>query len=143
MRHALAYSHTAKKKGAVSENSKNELLNKDLEVVCANIFKSRLDKRYFKRGLICSLNGSETLKLIKSNCHYCGDEPKNIFKYRQKHFSYDFIHNGIDRIDSSKGYIQGNVVSCCKECNISKMDTDYFEYLKRIEKIYKNRILCQ
>jgi hypothetical protein len=131
------------KKCKIVQNSKIGFDNKNFELVCANIFKSRLNKRYIKRGLICSLNNIEILELVKSNCHYCGDKPKDIFKYIQKHFEYNFLHNGIDRIDSSLGYIQGNVVACCKECNISKMDTDYQQYLNRIEKIYLNRILCQ
>jgi hypothetical protein len=124
------------KKCKLKENSNNEFYNKDLELTCANILKSRLNKRYIKRGLTCTLSGQEILKLVKDKCHYCGTEHSNNMLYNQPNFKYNFIHNGIDRIDSTKGYIQGNVVSCCKTCNVSKMNMGYQEFIKHITKIY-------
>lgn len=131
------------KKCKLIENSQNEFSSKNLELTCANILKSRLNKRYFKRGLICNLTGKEILDLVKSKCHYCGDGFSNTLYYNQPNFKYIFKYNGIDRIDSSKGYIEGNVVPCCKTCNVSKMDMNYFEFINHIKKIYKNMNLCQ
>ncbi len=59
-------------------------------------------------------------------------------QYKQLNFKYNFIYNGIDRIDSSKGYIQGNVVTCCRTCNVAKMDMDYKEFINHITKIYNH-----
>lgn len=131
------------KKCKLIENSTAKFKDKDLELVCAAVFKSRLNKRYIKRGLTCNLTTEEVLELVKSKCHYCGDGFSNLLNYNQPYFKYKFYHNGIDRIDSSKGYIKGNVVSCCKTCNISKMDMDYNAYINHIKKIYKNLKLCQ
>jgi len=128
------------KKCKLKENSINEYKYKDIELTCANVLKSRMNKRYIKRGLTCTLTGSEILDLVKSKCHYCGGEFSNAFVYKQKNFEYIFYYNGIDRIDSSKGYIKGNVLTCCKTCNVSKMDMNYDKFIEHITKIYKNLI---
>ena len=120
------------------QNSIKEFEEKDLEIICARILKSKLNKRYEKRGLKCTLSGLEILNLVKSKCHYCGDKNSNHYKYRQPNFEYDFYYNGIDRIDSSLGYIEGNVVACCKTCNVAKMDMNYYDFINHIVKIYKN-----
>ncbi len=33
----------------------------------------------------------------------------------------EYIYNGIDRLDSSKGYTLENCVPCCEEINVMKM----------------------
>jgi len=124
----------------LKENSIKEFKYKDIELTCANVLKSRMNKRYIKRGLNCTLTGAEILNLVKSKCHYCGDLSSNAFIYKQPNFEYIFYYNGIDRIDSSKGYIKGNVLSCCKTCNVSKMDMNYEKFIEHISKIYKNLI---
>ena len=43
--------------------------------------------------------------------------------------------NGIDRIDSSKGYVFDNCVPCCKHCNIMKMTMTIDEFINKIKKI--------
>jgi hypothetical protein len=43
--------------------------------------------------------------------------------------------NGIDRIDSKKGYTKENSASCCKYCNIAKhtmMEDEFFKWVKRV-----------
>jgi hypothetical protein len=47
----------------------------------------------------------------------------------------DFRWNGIDRIDSSKGYVPGNVVPCCTVCNIMKLDHSHAGFIAHIEHI--------
>jgi hypothetical protein len=49
-----------------------------------------------------------------------------------------FLRNGIDRLDNTIGYIEGNVVSCCDICNYSKHTKGYIEFLSWIDKVYKN-----
>lgn len=51
--------------------------------------------------------------ITSSSCYYCGKKPASIHKKRDK----EYIYNGIDRVDNSKGYIVGNVVPCCCSCN--------------------------
>lgn len=43
--------------------------------------------------------------------------------------------NGIDRIDSTKGYIAGNVVPCCETCNVMKLDATATAFLLQVSKI--------
>ena len=59
----------------------------------------------------------------KKNCYICGK--KNSTEHT----------NGIDRIDSTKGYIIENIESCCGECNFmkNKFSLDLF-----LEKCYLN-----
>lgn len=43
--------------------------------------------------------------------------------------------NGIDRIDSSKGYSDDNCVSCCSMCNLMKNNYSVYDFLNHINKI--------
>jgi 5-methylcytosine-specific restriction endonuclease McrA len=135
------------RKGKLCRNCKrriqsiNEFDDKDVDSVCSNILLSRLNKRYNHRGLTCNLNNSEALSLFKAECHYCGVKNSNKHIYKLPHISHIFYYNGIDRIDSSKGYIRGNVLSCCKKCNVAKSDMKYDEFINHIKRIYANILL--
>ena len=78
-------------------------------------------------------------KLITGNCNYCGTKP--ILENKRKHHAV-FL-NGIDRVDSKKGYIKENVVSCCSICNSAKGILSLEEFKKWIQKIsnYQNENL--
>jgi hypothetical protein len=52
----------------------------------------------------------------------------------------DYVYNGIDRLDSSRGYEMGNVVPCCKQCNWAKNDIPYDEFLDWIKRVHRNLI---
>ena len=57
---------------------------------------------------------------------------------KQKRLSdYVLKCNGIDRIDSSKGYTVENSVPCCKYCNTAKNTMSVDEFLKWIGRVYK------
>lgn len=60
--------------------------------------------------------------LISSPCTYCGQIQENF--------------NGLDRINSAKGYTMDNVVPCCKHCNWAKNDMTIKEFENHINKIY-------
>ena len=51
------------------------------------------------------------------------------------------MRNGIDRIDSSKGYSVDNCVPCCAKCNYAKHDLSIDDFKNHIEKIYKHLFL--
>ena len=82
------------------------------------------------------LNEIEFRNLITNKCYYCGTEPKQI--YDKKSINGAFIYNGIDRIDSLKGYELNNVRSCCKQCNYLKTNYSEKEFLTIIKNIYQN-----
>jgi hypothetical protein len=73
--------------------------------------------------------------LTRRDCHYCGESPKNIKKARGGKEIY--VYNGIDRVDSNKGYTIDNCVACCKLCNFSKMSLSINDFLSHIRKIYE------
>lgn len=43
--------------------------------------------------------------------------------------------SGIDRLDSSKGYIYGNMVTCCTQCNYMKRDYTKEEFINQCIRI--------
>ena len=83
-------------------------------------------------------------QLSKSKCHYCGlDFSKSIedrnseSKTKKKISSVVLKINGIDRLDSSKGYTKDNVVPCCKYCNNAKAEMTKNQFLEWIKKVYE------
>lgn len=59
--------------------------------------------------------------------------------YTNKNFGNDeFNSPSIDRIDSSKEYIKGNVVICRAGINIMKNDLDLDSFKKEVCNIYEN-----
>ena len=64
----------------------------------------------------------EYTALVKNQCHYCG-------------IIQDRGFNGIDRENSTNGYILENCVSCCKMCNYMKRSLSGDVFVKRIEHI--------
>ena len=89
----------------------------------------------------------ETFKrLIKLECWFCGQPPYDIrATYSRKRYSIgvDADHTealqGIDRLDSSLGYIDGNCVPCCSMCNRMKSDFTVDEFLAKIQAIHKHK----
>jgi hypothetical protein len=55
-----------------------------------------------------SITHENTQDIIRQNCYYCG-LPAPIGR-----------QNGVDRIDSGRGYTLDNVLPCCSECNSGK-----------------------
>lgn len=66
-------------------------------------------------------------------CHYCGLANSNSQKDTITEFVLYF--NGIDRLDSSIGYLKDNIVSCCKYCNMAKSTMQHDEFLAFIKRI--------
>lgn len=85
-------------------------------------------------------------KLSLSNCFYCDSKPSNTqsdVRYlkdgtRLKITDFVLKYNGIDRINSSIGYLADNVVTCCKNCNSAKMELSTDDFKNHIIKIYNH-----
>lgn len=71
------------------------------------------------RSLDFSLSEQQFSDLILGDCHYCGVAKSN----------------GIDRIDSSVGYLPENSVSCCAPCNRAKSDMSYEDFKKYLKRL--------
>lgn len=79
-----------------------------------------------ERGLEFSLEESFVIEVIQNNCFYCGRPPKNT------------LSNGLDRQNSAVGYIMGNVVACCKVCNMGKNELTVQEYIEHCARVLEN-----
>jgi len=86
-----------------------------------------------RKGLEFLLTDNKFKELIYSNCYYCGQSPTKVMLRGSS--SGELEYTGIDRIDNSKGYIQGNVRPCCTQCNIAKSSSSEEEYLSYIKSI--------
>lgn len=91
------------------------------------------------RNYSFELTKDEVRILTKQNCYYCGDKPLQVKK--NIHNNGDYIYNGIDRLDNTKGYIIDNCVPCCGICNIMKRDMTVEEFYGQIDKIIRKRIM--
>ena len=83
----------------------------------------------------CNLNYTYLYELWvyqNKKCIYTGLELKEPTFYGNGS-RYDAA--SMDRIDSSKGYIMGNVVWCCWGCNIAKLDFQLIDFINRCELI--------
>lgn len=85
------------------------------------------------RSLEWGLSFDEFARMISLPCHYCGSEPMAV--YKKEASRKGITYNGIDRVDNSIGYLQGNVVPCCKFCNMAKSRwglDDFTAWLDRV-----------
>jgi 5-methylcytosine-specific restriction endonuclease McrA len=78
-------------------------------------------KRSEKQGVPFELDKEVFDMLIKGDCKYCKRSPITWF--------------GIDRLVPSLGYVLGNVMSCCYDCNLDKLEDDIKSTNARNEKI--------
>lgn len=86
------------------------------------------------RGLVFELTYENFLCLTSGKCHYCGIEPRQV--HTNISWNGGYVYNGIDRSDNTLGYTGENSVSCCKRCNIAKMDTEEKDFLEHVRRIY-------
>jgi hypothetical protein len=85
------------------------------------------------RNIPFVLTKEKFAELSQNSCYYCGSVPKE--HVRKGKYNQNFIYNGIDRLDSSKGYTNENCVSCCEICNRMKNTLSKEEFLTHIHKI--------
>lgn len=83
------------------------------------------------RGFDFELTYEDFKEIIYEKCVYCGSDPAAI----KEVYGDTVICNGIDRVDSSKGYKKGNVVPCCKTCNQAKNCMDLSDFLNWIRRL--------
>lgn len=82
------------------------------------------------------LINNEFINLIQKDCFYCGDSPMNLYKdIREGSFTHK-SYQGIDRLDSNRGYSLDNCVPCCKHCNWAKHNQNIKVFYEQIVKIY-------
>lgn len=107
------------------------------EKVVKRIFNG-LRQRARTKHFSLKLSKQNVKDIMYKNCYYCGAEPSNTFVLftENKEFKKEIKYQGIDRIDSDKGYIVGNIVPCCFQCNCIKWDSSMEDFIKKIETLY-------
>lgn len=96
-----------------------------------------------KRGWNWELTQEQCRILFGANCFYCGVAPEHIQEVsespnREKGVE-PFRYTGIDRIDSSLGYLKTNVVPCCTTCNWAKNALSLSSFMIWIDRISEHR----
>lgn len=89
-----------------------------------------------KRNLEWKLSYQQFIDITQKNCYYCGAEPE-MRPSHHKRWDFKFPMSGIDRIDSSIGYDDSNVVPCCSHCNQAKWDYTTGEFLSWLKRAYQ------
>jgi hypothetical protein len=84
-----------------------------------------------KRNLLIEITIKDFEEIIKKNCHYCGITPSGKIKINNEFFLY----NGVDRKNSSLGYLKENIVPCCFVCNRGKSNMNYEEFIKYLNRV--------
>ncbi len=129
------------RKNKLSEWSKTACVRyKDpIEGKCSTLISNYKSKAKRKKWEF-KLTFAEFKDLVTSNCHYCNLEPNKcrIDNSKSRQGISRVYFNGVDRVDSSKGYVLNNVVSCCEDCNKAKRNLSYKQFIDLITRIYNN-----
>jgi hypothetical protein len=109
-------------------------IKKEWGISAFNIVFRHYKQSARKKKLLFELSKDIFKNLTQQKCHYCGREPSQICKSACN--NGDFIYNGIDRKNSSLGYIENNIIPCCWDCNRSKGTLSYDEFMIWISRVY-------
>ena len=90
-----------------------------------NVFYYEYKKRALQRNWAFELSDAQFSLIIIQPCYLCGKEQSDNHK------------NGIDRVDNTTGYVEGNVQSCCWNCNYMKRDFVYENLMTKFHLIYE------
>ena len=110
-------------------------------VAARNQILRRLKANARERRYFWGLTDEQAIELMEGDCFYCGASKSNLSRHPEQNGVY--YYNGIDRVDNTRGYVIGNVVSCCKHCNIAKRDRTVSDFLRWVEKVYRFSVLGQ
>lgn len=88
------------------------------------------------RSLSVEISDDRFFELFSERCFYCGCYPSKTITHRSAYGS--FTYNGVDRLDNSIGYVDGNVVPCCAECNYKKGDQHFDSFSKWVVLVADN-----
>lgn len=112
----------------------------------ARIYEPRISsaRRYWKQ-VYGDASFETFLRLSQENCDYCNCAPAQVYNaannrkdHTPSHLQVsqgDFIFNGLDRVDNSRGHTDDNVVPCCQVCNAMKSDLPRSLFLEKVKLI--------
>ena len=85
--------------------------------------KRAIQYRAERDGIELNLLEEDIVGLIQQACHYCGCAPV-----------WPAVV-GIDRKDNNQGYVYGNCLPCCSQCNYMKGTLNYATFLRKCSEI--------
>jgi hypothetical protein len=91
------------------------------------------------RNFDVQVTEEQIYEVVTQNCFYCGEPPSSfpIHGYKNKEPKRGTVpYTGVDRIDSSIGYLPGNIRPCCAVCNTMKLDYIDSVFFNKIKQIY-------
>ena len=88
-------------------------------------------RRARAKGIAFELTKEQFQVLTQQPCHYCGQPPS--MELRPERGSRPY--NGVDRLDSSQGYSEENVITACGVCNHMKSDSSLADFINRVRTI--------
>lgn len=88
------------------------------------------------RGYDFDLTKEQVKEITKQSCFYCGAPPSNVSN--RKKMNGEYIYNGIDRVDNTKGYSVENCVPCCGDCNWRKSDRSTEDFMGWVKSVYNH-----
>jgi hypothetical protein len=122
----------------LKEGAANRFKTKDGTAGLRKAFATRKSQAKH-RGILFALTLREFETLVTEPCHYCGQsgtmETFSASKNAEHREQNKFDHNGVDRVDSDRGYAIDNCVSCCSICNVMKNTLTVAEFIYHINLI--------
>jgi hypothetical protein len=91
-----------------------------------------------RRGHEFGIEFSEFVRLTSQTCYYCGEQPQNAMQVTKYKYNGTYVYNGLDRLDSQKGYLPDNVVPCCRRCNLAKGTSTAQEFRNWIHRAFQH-----
>jgi 5-methylcytosine-specific restriction endonuclease McrA len=89
-----------------------------------------------RRNIEWGLSRDDFFKYANGECVYCGEKDLSFFNApKTSPWQEKYLYTGVDRIDSSFGYVEGNVQTCCMWCNRAKStmsEQEFFAWIKKI-----------
>lgn len=105
---------------------------------------NEMKRSYRLKDVEVTISYKELISLISiGECHYCNDTL--IYNKHTRDDSGEHVSRAyqLDRMDPSKGYISGNLVPCCWDCNRIKSNKftydEFILFSPALRKIKKNR----
>lgn len=121
---------------------------KDRKRAILRVQYSQILKRHRKKNHTSNvISFDEYVSIVSDKCYYCGNEYSSELEDRvcwtkSKGLVSDtkIKVNGVDRLDSNKGYVAGNCVPCCKHCNTAKNTFTNEEFRDWVVRIYNHYV---
>lgn len=116
----------------------------DRETAMLKVEYGAIKKRNRYKGFKTVLSFDEFSELVHKPCYYCGkqyskeitDESHGPKEKRRIVSGHVLRISGIDRLDSTQGYVYDNCVPCCSVCNTAKLEMNVDDFRKWIRRVY-------